>query len=198
MSGCTWAQKTPRDQAYHDKEWGVPVFEDAQHFEMITLESAQSGLSWSTVLAKREGYREAFHHFDIAKVSQMGEDDIERLLQFEGIVRHRQKIAATLNNAHAIIAIQKEFGSFSHYIWSFVDYVPLGHVRNSLKEVPSKTELSDKIAKDLKKRGFKFVGTTTVYAYLQAIGMVNDHVVDCPQHAKTACLQADVIRHKGK
>ncbi|SCA57365.1 3-methyl-adenine DNA glycosylase I, constitutive [Candidatus Terasakiella magnetica] len=196
MTTCSWATKTPRDLDYHDHEWGVPVFEDHKHFEMLTLESAQSGLSWSTILAKREGYLEAFHQFDIEKVAKMGEADVERLVQFTGIVRHRQKIASTINNASAIQTIQKEFGSFSHYIWSFVDYSPLAHERASLKDVPGKTDLSNTIAKDLKKRGFKFLGTTTVYAYLQAIGMVNDHVVSCPQHTKTARLQGEVKKHK--
>ncbi len=197
MTPCSWATKTKLDLKYHDEEWGVPVFDDNKHFEMITLESAQSGLSWTTILAKREGYREVFHNFDIDTVAQMSEADIETLVQNPAIVRHRQKIAATLNNAKAMQKVQKEFGSFTQYIWAFVDFTPIDNNCQALSDVPSKTELSDKISKDLKKRGFKFIGTTTVYAYMQAVGMVNDHVVSCPQYQKTSDLQKQVINHKG-
>ncbi|MDV7340000.1 DNA-3-methyladenine glycosylase I [Terasakiella sp. A23] len=196
MTPCTWATKTKLDLQYHNEEWGVPVFDDNKHFEMITLESAQSGLSWTTILAKREGYREVFLGFDIDAVAALDDSVIEDMLQNPAIVRHRQKIAATLNNARAMQKVQNEFGSFNKYIWSFVDFEPLDNKCQSLAEVPSKTELSDKISKDLKKRGFKFIGTTTVYAYMQAVGMVNDHVVTCPQYQKTCELQKQVINHK--
>lgn len=192
MATCAWATKAEKELKYHDAEWGVPVYKDDQHFEMLTLESAQSGLSWSTILAKREGYREAFKNFNVDEVAQFTEQDIEALVVNVKIVRHRQKIASTINNAQAIQKIQKEFGTFNNYIWAFVEFDPINNKRQSEKEVPGSTDLSLTISKDLKKRGFKFLGTTTVYAYMQAVGMVNDHVMACPQYEKTCELQKQV------
>ena len=192
MSTCAWATKNENELKYHDAEWGVPVYQDDRHFEMLTLESAQSGLSWSTILAKRDGYKEAFKNFNVDQVAQFTEQDIEALVVNEKIVRHRQKISSTINNAKAIQEIQKEFGTFNSYIWAFVNFEPIDNKCKSEKEVPGSTDLSLLISKDLKKRGFKFLGTTTVYAYMQAIAMVNDHVITCPQYEKTCALQKEV------
>jgi DNA-3-methyladenine glycosylase I len=177
---CGWVEGTFQQYIdYHDGEWGVPVHDDRVHFEFLILESAQAGLSWSTILKKREAYRSAFADFDPEKVALFDESDVERLLQNEGIVRYDKKINSAINNAKAFLDVQKEFGSFDEYIWDFVDHEPIINAPKSLKEVPAKTELSDRIAKDLKKRGFSFLGSTTVYAYLQACGLVNDHIIDC-------------------
>jgi DNA-3-methyladenine glycosylase I len=177
---CGWVEGTFQQYIdYHDGEWGVPVHDDRVHFEFLILESAQAGLSWSTILKKREAYRSAFADFDPEKVALFDESDVERLLQNEGIVRYDKKIKSAINNAKAFLDFQKEFGSFDKYIWDFVDHEPIINAPKSLKEVPAKTELSDRIAKDLKKRGFSFLGSTTVYAYLQACGLVNDHTTDC-------------------
>jgi DNA-3-methyladenine glycosylase I len=177
---CGWVEGTFQQYIdYHDGEWGVPVHDDRVHFEFLILESAQAGLSWSTILKKREAYRSAFADFDPEKVALFDESDVERLLQNEGIVRYDKKINSAINNAKAFLDVQKEFGSFDEYIWDFVDHEPIINAPKSLKEVPAKTELSDRIAKDLKKRGFSFLGSTTVYAYLQACGLVNDHTTDC-------------------
>jgi DNA-3-methyladenine glycosylase I len=177
---CGWVEGTFQQYIdYHDGEWGVPVHDDRVHFEFLILESAQAGLSWSTILKKREAYRSAFADFDPEKVALFDESDVERLLQNEGIVRYDKKIKSAINNAKAFLDVQKEFGSFDEYIWDFVDHEPIINAPKSLKEVPAKTELSDRIAKDLKKRGFSFLGSTTVYAYLQACGLVNDHTTDC-------------------
>ncbi|MED5514778.1 MAG: DNA-3-methyladenine glycosylase I [Pseudomonadota bacterium] len=165
--------------AYHDQEWGVPLYDDHRLFEFITLESAQAGLSWYTILKKRDGYRSAFKNFVVEEVAKMTEDDVERLMQFEGIIRNRAKIAATINNAQRFIEIQKEFGSFSNYQWQFVGGKPLVNNLDKLEDYPAITEASTAFAKDLKKRGFKFLGPTTVYAHMQACGMVNDHSNDC-------------------
>jgi DNA-3-methyladenine glycosylase I len=177
---CGWVEGRFQQYIdYHDGEWGVPVHDDRVHFEFLILESAQAGLSWSTILKKREAYRSAFADFDPEKVALFDESDVERLLQNEGIVRYDKKINSAINNAKAFLDVQKEFGSFDEYIWDFVDHEPIINAPKSLKEVPAKTELSDRIAKDLKKRGFSFLGSTTVYAYLQACGLVNDHIIDC-------------------
>ncbi|RRS09011.1 DNA-3-methyladenine glycosylase I [Pseudoalteromonas sp. J010] len=177
---CSWVDQSKPDYIeYHDKEWGKPVLNDKSLFEFLTLESAQAGLSWYTILKKREGYRQAFHNFDVQKVSQMTEQDIERLLTFDGIIRNRAKIAATINNARHFIEIQQAFGSFARYQWGFVDYQPIVNKMRDNQDAVATSEVSDKFAKDLKKRGFKFLGSTTVYAHMQACGMVNDHADDC-------------------
>ncbi|WP_282131866.1 DNA-3-methyladenine glycosylase I [Pseudoalteromonas aliena] len=177
---CPWLDTTKPDYvAYHDQEWGVPLYNDQTLFEFITLESAQAGLSWYTILKKRDGYKKAFANFDVEKVASFTPDDIERLMLNKDIVRNRLKIAATVNNAKRFIEIQKEFASFSNYQWQFVNNKPLVSQLNNIDDYPAITEESTAFAKDLKKRGFKFLGPTTVYAYMQACGMVNDHSNDC-------------------
>jgi DNA-3-methyladenine glycosylase I len=182
MSGitrCSWAGEDPLYVAYHDQEWGVPVHDDRTLFEFLILEGAQAGLSWITVLRKRENYRKAFANFDPSKVARFDEARRERLMQNEGIIRNRLKIEAAVINAKAFLKVQKEFGSFDAYIWSFVGGKPLVTPRRSLKDVPTSTPESDAMSKDLKKRGFKFVGTTICYAFMQACGLVDDHVATC-------------------
>jgi len=177
---CAWAN--PNSEIYikyHDEEWGVPVHDDRHHFEMLILEGAQAGLSWETVLKKREGYRKSFHNFDVQKVAKMTDADLEKLLLNPEIIRNRLKVFSTRKNAVAFIEIQKEFVSFDKYIWQYVAGKPMVNNFKSLSDLPAKTEISDKISKDLKKRGMSFVGSTIVYAYMQAIGMVNDHTTDC-------------------
>jgi DNA-3-methyladenine glycosylase I len=164
---------------YHDREWGVPLHDDRALFEFLILEGAQAGLSWSTILNKREGYRAAFDGFDPRKVARYGDQRIERLLQDPGIVRNRLKVASAVANARAFLAIQDAFGSFDAYIWRFVDGRPRQNAWKTMKQVPASTPVSDAISKDLKQRGFKFVGTTIIYAHMQATGMVNDHTTDC-------------------
>ncbi len=177
---CGWCGTDPLYVKYHDEEWGKPVYDDRLLFEFLILEGAQAGLSWITILRRREGYRKAFADFDPAKVALFTDADVERLMQDTGIIRNRLKINATIRNAQIFLELQKEFGSFSEYIWGFLpDKKPIVNNWKSLKEVPARTELSDKIAKDLKKRGVKFFGTTICYAHMQATGMVNDHLVDC-------------------
>ncbi|MEM5549640.1 DNA-3-methyladenine glycosylase I [Pseudoalteromonas neustonica] len=182
---CPWLDTSKEDYVkYHDDEWGVPLYNDQKLFEFITLESAQAGLCWYTILKKRSGYRRAFLDFDVEKVALMNEHDIERLMLDETIVRNRLKIAATINNAKRFIEIQQEFGSFSHYQWQFVGGKPLVSDLDKLSDYPAITEASTAFAKDLKKRGFKFLGPTTVYAHMQACGMVNDHSNDCFRKAE--------------
>ena len=177
---CAWVKlNNPIYVRYHDEEWGVPVYDDDKLFEFIVLESAQAGLSWETVLNKRENYREAFDQFDYRKIAQYGEDKVQELLQNAGIIRNKLKIRATINNAQRFMEVQQEFGSFSQYIWGFVGGKPIVNAWDSIKKVPASTPLSDKISKDMKKRGFKFFGTTVCYAHLQATGVVNDHTTDC-------------------
>ncbi|OJV66603.1 MAG: DNA-3-methyladenine glycosylase [Clostridiales bacterium 38-18] len=177
---CAWLNlDNPLYVDYHDEEWGVPVHEDAKLFEMLILEGAQAGLSWETILKKRENYRNAFDGFDVEKISGYDDIKIEALLQNEGIVRNRLKVKSTVKNAQVFIAIQKEYGSFDKYLWQFVNNEPILNYFTSLSEVPAKTSLSDLISKDLKKRGMSFVGSTIIYAYLQAVGVVNDHTIDC-------------------
>lgn len=177
---CEWVTNT-FDQyiEYHDKEWGVPVHDDRIHFEFLVLESAQAGLSWSTILKKREGYRKAFADFDYKVVAEYGSGMIEELLQDPGIIRNRMKIEAAINNAGRFMEVQKEFGSFSKYIWQFVNNEVIHAKIRRAKEAPATTSESDALAKDLKKRGFKFLGSTTIYAHMQATGLVNDHTLDC-------------------
>jgi DNA-3-methyladenine glycosylase I len=172
--------------AYHDEEWGVPIHDDQKWFEKLVLDGAQAGLSWLTILKKREGYRAAFKNFDLRKVARFGDADVERLMLDPGIVRNRAKIESAIGNARALLAVQKELGSFDTYIWSFVEGKPLQPRLRSRQDVPARTELSDAISKDLRKRGFRFVGSTIVYACMQAAGMVNDHTLDCFRHKQLA------------
>ncbi|MCK9225220.1 MAG: DNA-3-methyladenine glycosylase I [Candidatus Muirbacterium halophilum] len=164
---------------YHDNEWGIPVFDDKKLFEMLVLEGAQAGLSWETVLKKRDGYRRVFFYFDVKKVCKMTDSELEMILKDKSIIRNRRKVFSARNNACVFIKIQNEFKSFSNYLWNFVDNKPIKNNWNFSENVPVKTELSDKISKDLKKRGMSFVGSTIIYSYMQAIGMVNDHTKDC-------------------
>jgi DNA-3-methyladenine glycosylase I len=179
---CPWCGDDPLYVAYHDREWGVPCHDDAKLFEFLILEGAQAGLSWITILRKRENYRRAFHGFDAARVARYGDKDIARLLGDEGIVRNRLKIAAAVTNAKAFLAVQEEFGSFAAYQWGFVDGRPIVNRRRTLAEIPVTTPESDALSKDLKRRGFKFVGSTIIYSHMQALGLVNDHLVTCPRH----------------
>jgi len=180
---CTWAGKgSDLDIDYHDIEWGVPVYRDEKLFEFLTLEGAQAGLSWSTILKKRENYRIAFAHFDPQKVARYSKHKIEKLLKDPGIVRNRLKVESTVNNAKAVLKIQKECGSLSDYLWQFVDGKPIQNKWESLKELPAKTDRSTQMSKDMLKQGFRFVGPTICYAFMQAVGMVNDHEVNCFRH----------------
>ena len=176
---CGWCLSSDLYKEYHDEEWGVPVYDDQKLFEFLILETFQAGLSWITILKKRENFRTVFDHFDYNKVAQYQEEKIQELLLDAGIIRNQLKIRAAVSNAGAFMKVQEEFGSFSKYIWGFTAGKPIDNNRKSLKEVPATTPLSDEISKDLKKRGFKFVGSTVVYAHMQATGMVNDHVEDC-------------------
>lgn len=187
VTRCAWP-KTDLDIQYHDTEWGVPCHEDRVLFEFLILEGAQAGLSWSTILKKRENYRQALDGFDPAKVARYGARQSARLLADPGIVRNRLKIAATIRNAQAFLEVQREFGSFDRYLWSFVHGRPLQNARRSLRDIPARTPESDALSKDLLRRGFKFVGTTICYALMQAVGMVNDHTVDCFRHRQVAKL----------
>ena len=176
---CKWCVGIDIYEKYHDEEWGVPVYDDQKLFEFLILETFQAGLSWITILKKRENFRLAFDDFDYSKVALYSEDKIQELMQNEGIIRNQLKIRSAVSNAISFMKIQEEYGSFSKYIWRFVDGNPIVNTPKTLKEVPATTSLSDTISKDLKKRGFKFVGSTVVYAHMQATGMVNDHVEDC-------------------
>ena len=176
---CAWCEKDDLYRNYHDNEWGKPVYDDETIFEFLILETFQAGLSWYTVLAKRENFRKAFDNFDLLKVANYSEDKMAELAEDAGIIRNKLKIKATVTNAQAFIKVQKEFGSFSKYIWGFVDGKPIDNQPKTLSEVKATTPISDTLSKDLKKRGFKFVGSTVMYAHMQATGMMNDHVVDC-------------------
>ncbi len=182
MNRCEWANSNPLETQYHDEEWGVPVHDDRLLFEMLTLEGAQAGLSWATILKKRAGYLEAFDQFDIQKIATYSDKKIAQLLENPNIVRNKLKVNATVVNAQCVLEVQQEYGSFDAYIWSFVDGKPIQNQWQSLSEVPSKTAISDEMSKSLKKKGFKFIGSTTCYAFMQAVGMVNDHVVSCFRH----------------
>ena len=186
MNRCAWTGANELMMAYHDTEWGVSLHDEQKLFEFLILEGMQAGLSWSTILNKRENFRRAFAEFDVEKVARFGKRDINRLLKDAGIIRNRLKIEAAINNAQRYIEVQHEFGSFDAYIWGFVDGQPIKNGFKSLKEIPAKTPLSDAISKDLKTRGFKFVGSTIVYAHMQATGMVNDHTVDCFRYKECA------------
>lgn len=180
LNRCAWVPNNNIEyQKYHDEEWGMPVHDDKKHFEMLILEGAQAGLSWETVLKKRNGYREAFNNFDVEKCTKMTDEELEKLLQNPNIIRNRLKIFSVRKNAIAFLKIQEEFGSFDDYIWRYVGRKPLINNVSSISEIPAKTEISDKISKDLKKRGMSFVGSTIIYAHMQAVGLVNDHTTDC-------------------
>jgi DNA-3-methyladenine glycosylase I len=181
-SRCPWCLGFPEYVAYHDREWGRPVHDDRVLFEFLVLEGAQAGLSWSTILRKRESYRRLFAGFDARKVARFTPARVEKLLLDPGIVRNRLKVAGTVRNARAFLAVRREFGSFDAYLWPFVGGGPVVNRRRSMKEVPASTPESDALSKDLKKRGFTFVGSTIMYAFMQAVGMVDDHLVTCPSH----------------
>ena len=176
---CKWAGKDPLYIEYHDKQWGVPVYEDAKIFEFLLLETFQAGLSWITILRRRENFRTAFDNFDFQEIANYSDEKLEDLRKDAGIIRNRLKIKAAKSNAIAFMEVQKEFGTFSKYIWSFLDGKPIKNAFKTMSELPANTPLSDKISKDLKSRGFKFVGSTIVYAHMQAMGMVNDHLANC-------------------
>lgn len=184
MKRCTWSEKTELEKNYHDNEWGRPLTDDRLLFEFLILEGAQAGLSWSTILVKRENYRSAFDNFDAQKIAQYNDKKIATLLEDKGIVRNKLKVNATVNNAKLFLDIQKEHGSFARYIWGFVNHQPIQNRWQSISDVPASTAISDEMSKALKKKGFKFVGSTICYAFMQATGMVNDHVVDCFCHKK--------------
>jgi DNA-3-methyladenine glycosylase I len=188
LSRCSWCESEALYLKYHDEEWGVPAHDDRRHFEFLLLESAQAGLSWLTILRKRENYRKAYDDFSIEKAAGYGNKKIHELLSNDGIIRNRRKIESSVNNAKRIMEIQKEFGSFDSYLWAFVDNKPKVNCWKSVSEIPSKTALSDKISSDLKKRGFQFIGATVMYSHLQAVGIVNDHVVSCFRYEQLAKL----------
>jgi len=176
---CEWSGTDPLYLKYHDDEWGVPLHDDRGLFELLILEGAQAGLSWLTILKKRDNYRKAFQGFDPQKIAGYTATDVQRLLADPGIVRNRRKIESAIRNARGVLAIREEFGSFDSFLWRYIDYQPIQNAWRSLAEVPAKTAISDTISKDLKKRGFNFVGSTICYAFMQAVGMVNDHIVGC-------------------
>ena len=179
ITRCAWCEKDDLYRKYHDEEWGKPVYDDATIFEFLVLETFQAGLSWYTILSKREHFREAFDQFDYQKIANYPEEKLATLLENPGIIRNKLKIKATVTNAQAFIKTQEEFGSFSKYIWGFVGGKPIDNKPKSLSEVPATTAISDALSKDLKKRGFKFTGSTVMYAHMQATGMVNDHITEC-------------------
>jgi DNA-3-methyladenine glycosylase I len=179
MKRCPWCESDELYIKYHDEEWGVPVHDDYKHFEFLILEGVQAGLSWLTILKKRDNYRKAYDNFDPVKIAKYDEKKINQLMKNHGIIKNLRKVEASINNAQKYIEVQEEFGSFNSYIWSFVNNKPVINSWKKDSEIPSKTELSDKISNDLKKRGFKFVGSTIIYAHMQAIGLVNDHIVNC-------------------
>ena len=176
---CPWGASNPLMFPYHDTEWGVPVHDDVRHFEFLVLEAAQAGLSWLTILKRRDGYRAAYRGFDPVRVARFAARDVIRLLKDEGIIRNRAKVASSINNARRFLDVQKEFGSFDAYLWKWTGGKPLVNHWSSQKQIPPRTELSDAISKDLKARGFSFVGSTIIYSHLQAVGVVNDHLVEC-------------------
>ena len=184
MKRCSWSEKDDLYKKYHDEEWGKPVYSDAILFEFLVLETFQAGLSWHTILKRRETFRAAFDNFDVPKIAKYTQEKENELLQNEGIIRNKLKVKATTFNALAFLEVQKEFGSFSNYLWQFTNGMPILNKPKTLKDVPATTELSDNLSKDLKKRGFKFVGSTVVYAFMQAVGLVNDHVSTCHLYCK--------------
>lgn len=186
LTRCDWSTSDPLYIRYHDTEWGVPVHDEVRHFEFLLLEGAQAGLSWYTILRKREAYRKAYQGFDPEIVARFEDSDVQRLLSDSGIVRNRLKIASSIENARRFLEVQREYGSFDAYLWDFVGGAPIVNHWKSLDQVPATTPLSDAVSKDLKRRGFRFVGSTIIYAHLQAIGLVNDHLVDCFRHDELA------------
>jgi DNA-3-methyladenine glycosylase I len=188
MKRCPWADNGDLYITYHDLEWGVPVYDDKKQFEFLILESAQAGLSWITILKKRENYRKAYDGFDPAKVASYKEKKVERLLGDSGIIRNRRKIEASINNAKRFLELQKEFGSFCSYIWSFTDYKPVVNRWKTISEIPANTALSDEISKDMKARGFSFLGSKILYSHLQAVGIINDHITSCFRYKKVQDL----------
>ncbi|MCG6877595.1 MAG: DNA-3-methyladenine glycosylase I [Deltaproteobacteria bacterium] len=189
MTRCRWCGNDPLYVAYHDNEWGIPVHEDQLLFEFLILEGVQAGLSWLTILKKRDNYRQAFHGFDCTRIAKYTETDVTRLLADSGIVRNRLKIESAIRNARCVLEIEEEYGSLDMYLWRYVDGIPKQNAWKSISELPAKTEASEMMSKDLKKRGFKFVGPTICYAFMQAVGMVNDHTTDC--------FRYEQIRHPG-
>jgi DNA-3-methyladenine glycosylase I len=187
-SRCTWCGDDPLYITYHDTEWGVPAHGDRHLFEMLILEGAQAGLSWRTILNKRENFRAAYEGFDVATIARYSASDVARLLADPGIVRNRLKIESAIRNARGVLQIQEEFGTFDAFLWRYVDGIPQQNAWSSLEDVPARTDIADKMSKDLKKRGFNFVGSTICYAFMQAVGMVNDHVVDCYRHAEIRAI----------
>ena len=192
MRRCPWCEKTDLERDYHDNEWGVPVFSDGKQFEFLVLESAQAGLSWLTVLRKRENYRRLYDGFDPEKVARYGEKKIQELMSDSGIIRNRKKIEASINNAARFLEIRDEFGSFSDYLWGFTGGVPVTNSWEKLSEIPASTELSVTVSRDLKKRGFRFMGPTIVYSHLQATGVVNDHLVSCFRYGEIQGLSKGI------
>lgn len=186
MKRCFWAESHPLMSDYHDKEWGLPAHDDKTHFEFLILEAAQAGLSWLTVLKRREGYRKAFANFDYKKVAKFGEAEVKKLMQDTGIIRNQLKIRSAISNAVPFMKIQKEFGSFDRYLWNFVNGKSVQNKVRSKKDLVPNSPLSDEVSKDLKKRGFRFVGTTVIYSHLQAVGIVNDHEVSCFRYSQCA------------
>ncbi len=180
--GCSWASSDPEMKKYHDEEWGKPVHDDRLLFEFLILEGAQAGLSWKTVLLKRDAYRKAFDNFEPEKVAQYDDKKAKELMSNAGIIRNWRKIEAAVNNAKGVMQIQKEFGSFDRYVWGFVDGKQIRNEYGSMSEIPTESQVSKELSKDLKKRGFSFVGPTIIYSFMQAVGLVNDHVKGCPQH----------------
>lgn len=187
---CEWCGNDPLYIAYHDNEWGIPVHDDRLLFEFLILEGAQAGLSWLTVLKKRQNYKKAFHDFDCERIAAYTDEDTARLLADPGIIRNRLKIASAVKNARGVLAIREEYGSLDAYLWSYVDGSPIQNAWDSLADIPVKTELSDRMSKDLKKRGFSFVGSTICYAFMQAVGMVNDHTTDCFRYSEIKATKA--------
>lgn len=186
MKRCSWCGNDELYIKYHDEEWGVPVFDDRKQFEFLVLESAQAGLSWITILRKRENYRNAYDDFDPVSVANYGEEKIQELMRNEGIIRNERKIRASINNAKRFLEIQKEFGRFCNYIWGFAGHKPIINSWKSVSELPAKTELSERISMDMKKRGFQFLGPVIMYSHMQATGLVNDHVVECFRYEELA------------
>lgn len=193
---CAWCGNDPLYLAYHDGEWGVPVHDDRRLYEFLVLEGAQAGLSWLTILKKRQNYRKAFRNFDCAAVARFGKEDVERLLADPGIVRNRLKIESAIRNAQGVLRIREEYGSLDSFVWRYVDGTPQQNAWRSLAELPARTRLSDRLSSDLKKRGFNFVGSTICYAFMQAVGMVNDHTTDCFRHREILALARQGVKAK--
>lgn len=194
---CEWCGSDPLYVAYHDEDWGVPVHDDRLLFEFLILEGAQAGLSWLTILKKRENYRKAFHAFDVERIAKYTEADVARLLADAGIVRNRLKVESAIKNARGVLDIQGEYGSLDSYLWRYVDGTPSENAWKSIAEIPAKTKLSDTMSRDLKKRGFNFVGSTICYAFMQAVGMVNDHTTDCFRHKEVKRLSQPNVPREG-